>query len=82
MIDDRRLTIREWAAELVPEHKRLTIEEATLFALISCNDRLTVIEGRIGDLAARYQLFDRFMADTAPGYRAPAHLDALKAGQS
>jgi hypothetical protein len=80
-VSEQRLTLREWAAELSPEHKRLTLEEATLFALISCNDRLVMIENAVEDLSARYHLLDRWAERMLPTYRSNEDTAAIVSTQ-
>ena len=82
MDDVRRLTVREWAAELSPAHKRLTLEEARLLVGIMANDRLVEIEGAIADLKGRMQVLDAYLERQAPGYRHPDDMKRLKDGGS
>jgi hypothetical protein len=82
-VDDERRSLKSWAQRLSIADEPLTREDATLLALISCNDRLVEIQAAIEDLSNRYQLLDRFMADRFKddGYRAPQHLKALAEGE-
>lgn len=79
-MSDDKLTLQEWADELMPKHKRLTREDAALLLAISTNNLLVSIEAHLEDLENRYSLLDRWLEDTAPGYRAPEHLKRLREG--
>jgi hypothetical protein len=70
-------TLPIWAALLGVRDRNdnfiaeLTLEEAMLLALISCNDRLVEIQGKLEDLAGRYQELDKWLEASpwAAGYR-------------
>jgi hypothetical protein len=81
-MSDEPLTVEEWVETLKrkAERKGLTADELTPWLLININDRLVEIQQSVGELDRRYRLLDHWLEDTAPGYRAPKHLTALKKG--
>lgn len=66
------MTAEEWAEHLTRKAKRtgLDADDLKLWLLMNCNDRLVEIQGKIEDLADRYQELDKWLEQTAPGYRA------------
>jgi hypothetical protein len=69
MSDPERRTLKSWAGRLSVADEPLTLPEATLLALISCNDRLVEMQVKIEELAGRYQQLDEWMEANVAGYR-------------
>lgn len=71
MSEPERRTLKSWASRLSVTDEPLTLPEATLLALISCNDRLVEIQVSLEDLKGRYQQLDIWLEASpwAAGYR-------------
>jgi len=67
MSEDRR-TIRNWASRLSAADEPLSLEEASLLAAISANDRLVELLGAMQDVQVRLTRLEVFAAATIPGY--------------